>query len=420
MPPSTPRPSPSGRRRRARPNPEPKPRLGPSARSLRLALVGAVGLLAVGLGLGTWISIQAWNRDRPARILDEARAATQASDWPRAFRAFHAWNATEGRTLATLMAEAGAAQTLNRGRDAELAAEQATRLDPASSDAWTTRLNRLRVLDRPAEAMELGLSALSGLRTPGARRAVLAATTLATLAEVPDAEARGQLDAWIAADPDDVDAQAARMARIAANPRPGDPDRAGRIVELQGIVDRNPKQIAAREALTVALADSGEVDRGRAVLGGWPKGRPIDTYGSIGPLYDRGYQFERLQARWDLEYDHQPARAAEGFRRALAKLPHDWKLHYGLARSCKILGRTDDAKAEALAVSRLRERLEPTALGLRLTTDFARIDRGSDAEAAEAMHDLSRLCGSVGLARLAEAWWTASGLSITHYKKYVN
>lgn len=391
MPPSSPKPSPPRRRRGARPDPKPRRRRLAPARPFLVIAIGSVVILAVAAVVGTWISI----RERPARRFAAAEAATQARDWPRAFAAWHDWNATELRSVATLMAEARSAQALDRGRDAELAAESVTRLDPSSADARLIQLNRLRVLDQPAEAIDLGLSALTRLRTSGARRAILMATTLAALAEVPDAEARNQLDRWIAADPDDSDAQVARMSRVAANPHPGDSDRARRIVELGQIVTRSPNHVAAREALTVALADAGEVDRGRATLDGWPE--------------PRDHRFDRLQARWDLEYNHEPARAAEGFRRALLKVPHDWKLHYGLARTLRILKQPTEAGTEALAVARLRERLEPSTLGPRLATDFARIDGGSEAESAQAMLDLATLCRGVGLSNLADAWEREAG-----------
>ncbi len=397
MPPSPSRPSPSRRRQGPRPGGSPHRADRPLARRPTpwSLLVGAVALFVVAAAIGAWVALQTWNRDRPSRLLAEARAATDADDKPRAMAAWHAWNETKDRSAATLLVEAQLAGDLNRGEDSERIARQATRLDPASTAAWTLRINRLRVLDQPVAALDLGLSALSGLRTVEARRAVLKATTLATLAEVPDAEARSQLDRWIAADPADADARVARLSRIAANPHPGDPDRAARIVELQGIIARQPEHVAAREALTVALADSGEVERGRAVLANWPE-----------PA--RGAQFDRLQGRWDLEYDHQPARAAGRFHRALLATPHDWKSHYGLARALRILGRTDDAKAEALSVARLRERLDPALLGPRLTTDFARIDEGSAPEAAAAMADLAALCRSVGLIPLADAWTRAA------------
>ena len=351
-----------------------------------LSLTVAVAGTLAAVGVWTWVA----TRDRPDRFLAEARAATDARDWPRAYAAWHAWNATGAATPATLALEAQLASDLNRGRAAASLADQLTRLDPTAAAAWTIQLNRLRVLDHPAEALRVGLSALARVRTDQARQQVLKATTLAALAEVPDAEARQQLDRWIAADPDDRDAQAARLSRIAANPLPEDPDRATRIVRLQTILDRYPDQTAARAALIVTLADAGEVDRGRSLLASWPESSRDD-------------RFDRLQARWDLEYDHQPARAAEGFRRALAATPHDWRPHYGLARALRILGQIDDAEAEALAVARLRERLDPDPLGARLTAAFARIDEGSPPTVTAAWADLAALCRSVGLSDLAQA-----------------
>ena len=360
----------------------------------RLPRAIATRWLAVAAGLAVVlaasVSAWTWTRDRPERFLAEARAATDARDWPRAYAAWHSWNATSAGTAATWLLEAQLAADLGQSRAAAALATRINRADPARLGAWTIELNRLRVLDQPAEALRVGLSALERVRDPDDRRQILRLTTLATLAEVPDAEARAQLDRWIAADPDDLDARAARLSRIAANPLPGDPDRATRIDRLQAILDGHPDQTATRAALIAALADSGAVDRGRALLTTWPQA-------------DRDDRFDRLQARWDLEYDHEPARAADGFRRALLATPHDWRPHYGLARALRTLGQTDEAEAEALAVTRLRERLDPVPLGARLTTDFARSDAGATPDVTTAWADLAALCRSVGLSDLAQA-----------------
>jgi hypothetical protein len=197
--------------------------------------------------------------------------------------------------------------------------------------------------------------------------------------------ARGRLGRWIAADPDDIDARVARLARVAANPHPGDPDRASRIVELAEILGRSTGHIPAREALLVALADAGEPDRGRSVLEAWPEA-------------GRDARFDRLRGRWDLDYDHKPGRAAEAYARALVELPHDWKSHYGLARAYRALGRDPEARSEAEAVARLRERLDPTSLAPRLADDLASLDE------PRSLLDLAALCEGVGLTRLAESW----------------
>ncbi len=213
----------------------------------------------------------------------------------------------------------------------------------------------------------------------------MASTTLAALAELPDDEVRSRLDRWIGADPADLDARVARLVRIAANPHPGDPDRAERIARLSAILDRDPGHTPAREALLVALADAGEPDRGRAVLDAWPE-----------PARDARY--DRLRGRWDLDYDHRADRAAEAYAHAVAELPHDWKSHYGLARALRALGREVEARAEAEAVARLRERLDPSSLGPRLAADLANLDD------PRSLLDLAALTESVGLAWLAETW----------------
>ena len=338
-------------------------------------------MAGVVLALAGWA---AWERDRPRRLLDRAEAATRARDWPAARTAWEGLNRTRGATARTLLAEARADLALDRSGDAGRVLERASAIDPSLLEAWRARLDRLRVLDRPLEALRLGKVAESAVGLESAR-AILAPVTLAALAELPDDEARGRLDRWIAADPDDLDARVARLARVAANSHDGDPDRAARIAELSEILARDPDHVPAREALVVALADAGEVDRGRGVLEGWPEAA-------------RDARFDRLRGRWDLDYDHNPARAAGSFERALVDLPHDWKSHYGLARAYRALGRDLDARSSAEAVARLRERLDPVTLGPRLAGDLARLDD------PRALLDLAALCEGVGLAHLAESW----------------
>jgi tetratricopeptide (TPR) repeat protein len=335
----------------------------------------AIALIASGL---------AWDRDRPRRLFEQAEAATLARDWPRALAAWEGFNQTNSATARTLLAEARASLALDRSSHANRALERALEADPTLLEAWRTRLDWLRVVDRPLEALRVGKLAESAVE-PGSRPTILALTTLAALAELPDDEARDRLDRWIAADPDDIDARVARLARLAANFHPGDPDRAARIADLTEILARNPGHVAAREALVVALADAGEPDRGREVLEGWPE-------------TSRDARFDRLRGRWDLDYDHNPARAAESYARALIDLPHDWKSHYGLARAYRALGRDAEARSEAEAVARIRERLDPRTLGPRLADALAKLDD------PRALLDLSSLCEGVGLAHLAESW----------------
>ena len=370
------------------PRPTPRrDRRGPApgavgARARRAVVAAAVALLACGgVAATAWL---ARDRDRPRRLLDRAEAATGARDWPAALDAWRAFNRSGSASSRSLLAEARAALALDRGLDAGRALERSTRLDPADAGAWRARLDRLRVLDRPTEAIAVGRAAMAAVG-PADRPAILALWTLALLAELPGDQARDRLDRWIAADPADLDARAARLARVAADPRPGDPDRASRIAELSAILGRDPGHVAAREALIVALADAGEPDRGRAALDAWP----ADS---------RDARYDRLRARWDLDYDRRPDRAADAYRRALAGLPHDGKAHYGLARALRALGRDADARREAAAVARLRERLDPAALGPRLAADLA---RPGDPRAQA---DLAALCEGAGLAELAGAW----------------
>ena len=370
-------PRPSPRREARRPATAPGPGRFPTRRALALS---GLALVAVAVLVG-WT---AWDRDRPRRAYEQAEAATRARDWPSALASWKSFNQTGAATARTLLAEARADLALDRAGDAGRALERASGADPADAEVWRARLDLLRVLDRPTEALRLGRIAMSSVEPEG-RRALLASTTLAALAELPDDEARNRLDRWIGADPDDLDARVARLVRIGANPHPGDPDRAARIAGLSAILDRDPGHVAAREALLVALADAGEPDRGRALLEAWPRSA-------------RDARHDRLRGRWDLDYDHRADRAAESYARALVELPHDWKSHYGLARSLRALGRDLEARGEADAVARLRERLDPATLGPRLVADFAKLDD------PRSLLDLAALAESVGLAGLAEAW----------------
>jgi thioredoxin-like negative regulator of GroEL len=134
--------------------------------------------------------------------------------------------------------------------------------------------------------------------------------------------------------------------------------------------------------LVSTLADAGDPDAGRAALEAWPE-------------TGRDARYWRLRGRWDLEYDHHPDRAEASFRRALTELPHDWKTRIRLARTLRSLGREPEARTEAATVARLRERLDPAALGPRLA-------RGDPA-------DLAELTAAAGLTRLAAAWRSEVG-----------
>jgi tetratricopeptide (TPR) repeat protein len=329
-------------------------------------------------------------RHRAERAEAEARRAegpASLGHWEAALAAWRAVNRSSQADAASWMGEARACLALGRAAQAERALESAEAAAPREPDPWLLRLELLRLEDRPLEALRIGWAAYEAV-APSSRRAVLRDLTLALLAETPDALARATLDRWIEADPDDVDARVARIAldrRRADQPRAGDPDRASRVAALDDLLRRAPGHAGAREALILALADAGQVDRGRAVLDAWPAS-------------DRDARYYRLRGRWDLDYDRRPADAVTSFRRALADLPHDWKTRYRLARALQVLGRHDEARAAAESVTRLRDALDPSSLGPRLDADLAHLDD------PRSRLDLADLCGRVGLDRLADAW----------------
>jgi tetratricopeptide (TPR) repeat protein len=319
-----------------------------------------------------------------ARQEARAEAAAREGDWNSAREQWHALNRTERASLRTLLGEARACLATDRAAQAEHALVRASVVDPSDPSPWLLRLGILHAENRIIEANQVGWAAYASV-APRARREVLQALTLALLTESPDDLARDQLTRWVTADPSDADAQVALLVRVAAQPRSDDLDRAARIAALRAVLGRQPYNLGAREALVNALSIVADLDAGRSVLEEWP----ADA---------RDARYYRLRGRWDLDYEHQPARAAEAFQRALDELPHDWKTHYGLAKALNALGKTTEAHREAETVSRLREALSPEALSRRLTADFAHLEQ------PQSCYDLADLCTRAGLDRLADAW----------------
>ena len=341
--PARPAPRPSPRRGPAGPQADPRPeadarRSGSSRRSRAWRCWGSArpgSPASVTAPGGSWIG--------PRPRADRATRSAARAAW-------HELNDSAGATARTLRAEARLDFALDRGRDAGLALERATGLEP----------RRCRGLARAAGSAPPARSAFGGAgdgpdrepvgppdRPPGdswRRRRWRSSPTCPTT--------RPGLASTAGSPPTPTTSTPGRPAWPGSPPDPGraTPDRATRIAELSGLLDRDPGHVPAREALVAALADAGEVDRGRQVLEAWPEAA-------------RDARFDRLRARWDLDYDRKPDRAEAGYRRALAAFPHDWRAHYGLARALRSLGRDDEARAEGEAVARLRERLDPAALG---------------------------------------------------------
>lgn len=358
----------------------------PRRRRLRWILAG----LSVLVALAT-IGPLAWRS--PSRLRAEAERASRANDRSAALHAWRAFNATGEATGATHREEARAALALGYAAQAEQSLRRAAAADTADPEPWRLLLEIFRVEDRTIEAQRIGWEAYD--RVPaGSRRDILRELTLALLADLPDDLVRDTLKRWIAADPSDVDARVALAQRIAGQPRATDPDRPERLAELEELLAAHPKHLGVREALVAALADAGEPDRGRALLDAWP-----------GPAGERDNdpRYQRLRGRWDLEYDHRPAEAAAALGAAVQAVPQDWRSWYRLARAFRQLGREAEARRAAEVVSRLREALEPSALGARLDDDFRHLDD------PRSLRDLATLAAQVGLARLADAWRAEAG-----------
>jgi tetratricopeptide (TPR) repeat protein len=345
--------------------------------------------MAVGVGVGVVVAALF----AAARLVPEPRAslryradvAAREGRWEEAVRLWAEVNATPLADAVSWRGEARAALALGRAARAERALAVATALDPGAVEPWLIRLERLRLLGRPLEALALGEAAYAAVPA-AARPSVLRAWTLALLADAPDDLARATLSRWIAADEDDLDAIAALDRRYAEYPQAGDPARVGRIARLERCLGRRPDHVPVREALAVALAEDGRPEEGRAVLDAWPVG-------------SRDARYDRLDGRWALEYEGDPARAVAALRRAVEALPSDRRSRYRLARALQAAGESEAARAEAREVSRLHEALEPVRLGRRL--DEALDGDGVDAKEAR---ELAALCRSAGLVRLAELW----------------
>jgi thioredoxin-like negative regulator of GroEL len=333
-------------------------------------------------------SVLAWALapERASRLEARAEAEARAGDWPRALEDWRALNRTRHARGRTFLGEAKACLALDRAAQAEDALRRSVAADPSNPEPWRLWLELLRVEDRTLDAGRVGWEAFAAV-APSARRGVLRDLTLALLADLPDDLVHRTLDRWIDADPADLDARVARLRRVASQGRPDDSDRPARIAALADLLAHSPAHPGVREALATALADAGESDEGRRLLDGWPA-----------PSRDQDPRYWRLRGRWDLDFDHQPARAVEAFERVLAEQPHDWKTRARLARALHALGRPEAARQAAETVARLRETLDPTTLGPRLQADLAHLDD------SRSLLDLADLAGRAGLSRLADAW----------------
>jgi len=353
-------------------------RPGREQRTWILAALGGFALLLLIVLFG-WLTAES-----PARLRSRAEAATQSGDWTAALRYWRAINATKAARGVTQVEEARACLALGRAAQAEHSLHQAITADPTDPEPWRLLLEILRVEDRTLEALHMGWEAYDRVH-PEARPVLLRELTLSLLTDLPDELVRTTLRRWVGADRADVNAQIALLQRIGMQPRAADPDRASLLAALQALLAEHPDHIAAREVLVTALADAGESERGRALLDDWPESA-------------RDARYWRLRGRWDLEYDHQPDRAAMALKTALEEFPQDWRSWYRLARTLRILDRDVEGRHAAENVSRIREVLDPLVLGPRLDGAFNHLDD------PVALRDLAALCDRAGLTRLADAW----------------
>jgi thioredoxin-like negative regulator of GroEL len=350
--------------------------------ALVLAIAGAGGLL---VGVSHLVSQDV------VQMQSQAEALARDGNWTAALGFWRQINTSARASAASYLGEGKACLGLGRATQAERALRKAIEAAPGETTACLLLLEILRVEDRPLDAFALPWDTLDEV-TPEARQELLHELTLTALTDLPDEKARTTLERWIRADPDDIDARAAYLRRIAAEPRSSDPDRESRLAELTALLDEHQENIAVREALVTGLADAGKPERGRPLLETWP---------ALG----RDGRFWRLRGRWDLEHDHRPDQAITAFRAALVDFPQDWRTHYRLARALQNTGQLDEARREAEAVARIRELLDPLTLDPKLDAAFRHLPDPS------AFKTLADLCARAGLTRLADAWRSAGAQS---------
>lgn len=355
-----------------------------------LITLGAICLTVLG-ALVAWLAV-----DSPATLIHRAEAAGRSGDWGTALRYWRAVNRTKAAQSATYLSEAQACLALGQAAQAEYSLRRAIAADPTEARAWRLLLEILRVEDRLIDLQKLGWQAYDQVNLEE-RPALLRELTLGLLAELPDEVVRTTLRRWLTADENDIEANIALIRRITGQPRTTDPDRPALLAELEAILQEHPEHIGAREALVSTLADSGEPDRGRALLQSWPEA-------------GRDARYWRLRGRWELEYDNQANNAVGALQTALIELPQDWRSWYRLARAFHILDRKQESTQAAETVRRIREVLDPLTLGPQLDTTFDHLNNTA------ALGELADICHRVGLSRLAKAWHTEAD-TLAHSQK---
>ncbi len=342
--------------------------------------------LILGLGgvvLAIAFALAARYQPRAAK-LRQAWLASEAGDWAKALELWHEVNESGQGSQDSLRGEARASLALGRARVAEQKLRAALKVYPADVELWQLLLEILRAEERTLELDELSWQAIDQVPADS-RGLILRELTLGLLSELPDTVARRTLRRWSHSDPADDDARLALLRRIATQPRADDPSREDLLAELEHILSRRPDLLEARAVIVEALADFGEIERGRRFLLDWPPDR-------------QDARFYRLRGRWNLEYDHKPEQAFDDLHRALEPFPQDWRTWYRLARTARLLGKREEAEAAANRVRRLREIVDPLVGGKRLDDALERLNE------QPALQDLAALCRDAGLLRLANAW----------------
>jgi thioredoxin-like negative regulator of GroEL len=321
-------------------------------------------------------------------LRDQAETAAREGRWAEALEAWRKFNQTADASASSRLAEAEVFLRLDRAADAEEALRKATAADPSQLDPWLTWLELLRLEGRSIDALQVGWTAYDSV-TASARLGILRALTLALLADVPDAQALDAIGRFVSADPQDIDARLALLDRRTSTA--GRSAGLGNSLEerikiVSDLLAQDPAHPGARAALVSALADAGAWEQAQTRLDSWPEPSRGDP------------RYLQLLARFELEAGNSPAQAVDSLQKALDILPHDWKTRARLAQALRANGQEAEARAEAEKVERLRETLDPTRLGPRLTKALEFLHQ------PEARLDLAELCATIGLDQLALAW----------------
>jgi tetratricopeptide (TPR) repeat protein len=182
------------------------------------------------------------------------------------------------------------------------------------------------------------------------------------------------LDRWLAYQPDNPEAL---FLRGTARRRVKNAQKA--IPDFQRAVELDPQRDDARWELAVCLTETGRFDEALVQLETLEPRRPNDPelrvyqarcQGRMGRMKQAQELLDRvladysdygpaLRVRGELaDLNGDPAEAEKWLRRAVRVLPHDYQANWELHEALRRQNKTDETKAQAIVVERLKKRLE--------------------------------------------------------------